>query len=593
MAFPSFEPNGEGKWSIYYQRFVFHCKRKKIATDDAMMKAELVSVSSDEMFEYMESVSGTSLSSEALTFAALCTSIEKQMTVSNVIAASAAFNTRNQLQNESITDYMTVLRKMAKECEYGDHQDRAIRDRLVAGVRDMDIRAMLFRGGAKMKADEAFQIAKSVEMSNKHAADAGNISLGLGAFHQKSYGKKKCSRCEGERHNANCWRCEGIGHKPDECHFAKTRCRFCNFEGHIEKACIKKKKQMAKKQQSMSVQALKATQPTPSQQAGPSFSGAPSSQQEYVPVNAVYEETTYNEYQLYHARQVLENAAPNSFLVPPPLMFQALVDGRRMEFEIDSGAPITIISEATLRRFWPTCPLMVQSPIRLATWTQTPVPIKGCFWVTVSAAEKTARLPVYIGGGSGVSLLGRQWFETCGIRLEVNQLSEETQPDPARQDIITRYECGQPTLGEYRGELVSLTVPALEVARKTTPRVRVTAARKTTPRVRVMAAARARTARATLTTKAPTVRRVEATAARTATSISPKPRMTAANAKERAEDALRAKPEDAVSLPRQQADGSQNGKQEIRTQITSVGIVIIVTSLIMNFVLLLYYLVFC
>ncbi|XP_026289201.1 uncharacterized protein LOC113214137 [Frankliniella occidentalis] len=457
-SFSSFDPTGEGKWEIYYQKFMFHCQRQKIGTD-ALRKAELISISSDDMFEFMESVCETSLSDEALTFAMICTKIEAHLQTGNVIMLTAEFNTRSQLPGESISEYITVLRKMAKPCEFGTACDRNIRDRLVVGVRSMDTRALLFRGGNQMTSEEAFQIAKSVEMSQQNAAKTEN---GHG-LHKVAYSKNYEKNNNSEKNNkkSKCWRCGRGNHKPNECHFIKTVCRFCNVEGHIEKACITKKKG-GKKTNPPSAQPSKVHQVTVE----------PHGQQ--VPPNNAYSEAgpswanEYNEYSL-GAMQVEVNINKVGILnIPPPIMFQAVVDGKIMEFETDCGSPIALISEAIQEKRWPGKKLE-KSPLRLATWTKSPVTIKGYFWVKVSHNNCHENLPLFVGYGEGTSLLGRQWFDFLGIAVTVhNQVNKVNVTEgqgklvaaPVEQtpQELLRYECFQPGLGEYKGKPISLKI---------------------------------------------------------------------------------------------------------------------------------------
>ena len=46
------------------------------------------------------------------------------------------FNKRNQLQNESIAEYVGELRRLSEFCDYGDTLESMLRDRLVCGLRD-------------------------------------------------------------------------------------------------------------------------------------------------------------------------------------------------------------------------------------------------------------------------------------------------------------------------------------------------------------------------------------------------------------------------------------------------------------------------
>ena len=55
------------------------------------------------------------------------------------IAERFTFFKRTQQSNESVTEYMATLRKMAKECNFGGYLDTALRDQLVCGMKDVSV----------------------------------------------------------------------------------------------------------------------------------------------------------------------------------------------------------------------------------------------------------------------------------------------------------------------------------------------------------------------------------------------------------------------------------------------------------------------
>jgi len=57
----------------------------------------------------------------------------------NVIFKRACFNKRNQLPNESAEQFITVIHRMAENCEFGNMKDELIRDRIVVGIRDKSL----------------------------------------------------------------------------------------------------------------------------------------------------------------------------------------------------------------------------------------------------------------------------------------------------------------------------------------------------------------------------------------------------------------------------------------------------------------------
>ena len=56
---------------------------------------------------------------------------------------SYMFFCRNQDAGETVESYITTLRKMAKTCNFGRLEDRLLRDRVVMGIRDGNLRSKL------------------------------------------------------------------------------------------------------------------------------------------------------------------------------------------------------------------------------------------------------------------------------------------------------------------------------------------------------------------------------------------------------------------------------------------------------------------
>ena len=58
----------------------------------------------------------------------------------NVIYERYIFNTADQMSNKSFDDYLCRLRELAKTCEFGDIMDEMIRDRIVLGTKDHELK---------------------------------------------------------------------------------------------------------------------------------------------------------------------------------------------------------------------------------------------------------------------------------------------------------------------------------------------------------------------------------------------------------------------------------------------------------------------
>ncbi|KAK3908155.1 hypothetical protein KUF71_018668 [Frankliniella fusca] len=443
--FPSFDPTAGKSWSIYYQRFVYHCKSKKITTDEGM-KAEFIASIEDETFEYVQALVNKQLSDDTLTFANIAAAIEQQyVEPDNEIEASAAFHLRNQQPGESVKDYVAELRRLAVPCRFGSALERTLRDRIVLGISSVETRALLFRTPkADMTVEKVIAIARSVESSQRQAiaTSSGTMPVHfMGRTPQTKQGPNRGAHNSGVNNNNNnnggnkkgqqpptsatptCRRCDGA-HEAATCKYKNTVCDFCNIKGHIAAACNSRKRaerqngakgkprQQPQRQQPAN-QGLHATSATGDQEGVPTSQGSGSQNE-----NLYYCE--YSFFYLTEQEQTAHISATEreaALKLPPPLMKTVHIDGKKMEMELDQGCPIALINETTFNANWPGTELE-PVPFQLQTWTYGQVGLQGFFKVTVTDGARSVTLPLFVGpGGGGRPLLGRQWFAPLGLRV--------------------------------------------------------------------------------------------------------------------------------------------------------------------------------
>ena len=80
------------------------------------------------------------------------------------------FYKRNQHEGESILSYVAELRKLATHCNFGGNLNEALRDRLVCGLRNMQIQKRLL-SEAKLKYSKAVEIAVAMETAIHDASE--------------------------------------------------------------------------------------------------------------------------------------------------------------------------------------------------------------------------------------------------------------------------------------------------------------------------------------------------------------------------------------------------------------------------------------
>ena len=126
--------SAEEDWTHYIERvkFFFAAQRKKI----------LLSVVGAKYYTVPRGLAENK--PEEKTFEELCTLMERPIRPApNVIDEKFLFNTRDKKEDESISEYVTLLRKMSEHCNFEKKVNEHIRDCLVVGVKDEKIQERL------------------------------------------------------------------------------------------------------------------------------------------------------------------------------------------------------------------------------------------------------------------------------------------------------------------------------------------------------------------------------------------------------------------------------------------------------------------
>lgn len=174
--------------------------------------------------------------------------------VKNVIYERVKFNQLIQEPNQSIHQFIIALQTQAKLCDYGGTiVEELIRDRIVVGVRDKNLREYLIDienldlptciQKAKQYVSYHEQAAKMHTMHNKEDnADAIVERRGTLGYTKRAY--KQEDQPREKKLSAECEKCGNMTHKKGYCPAGRSRCLKCNGIGHWAKAkaCPKNKR---------------------------------------------------------------------------------------------------------------------------------------------------------------------------------------------------------------------------------------------------------------------------------------------------------------------------------------------------------------
>src|SRR5436190_6436365 len=166
-----------------------------------------------------------------------------------VVAERYVFYSRSQKPGESIADFVVVIKHLASSCEFSSFLKDALRDKLISGISNENIRQKLLSEESNF--DTTYALALRLEQAEKQAnlfgQPHGEISKINVRGRGKSYfqGSNSTSHVNTKNSQGNvgqnkCWRCGSGQHHPTACSYASFKCHQCKRVGHLQKMCKSK-----------------------------------------------------------------------------------------------------------------------------------------------------------------------------------------------------------------------------------------------------------------------------------------------------------------------------------------------------------------
>ena len=328
----------------------------------------------------------------------------------NIIVCRFRFNTSVRNKGESVASYVARLQQLSEHCTFGTELNDMLRDRLVCGINHVPIQKRLF-AESNLTFKKAFEIAQAMESVEKNAEDlqregaCAAASQGLAsskpgqsnymsnpkAVHKKSkqqtYTQKGGTNSNTSSSKKSCYRCLG-DHNPNDCKFKTVTCHKCKKYGHIAVAC----KSGGDSKGSHNKRKYNRAHHMSFHQGEEEQLGSNDNEYDYL-------------FSVHSLNKPME----------PPVWTEIKIDDKSLKFEIDTGSPVTLISEDCLKNHYSNLdktPVIEEAKDHLLTYTSERIQVKGRINVKVSTASQTRNLSLVVVPGSGPSLLGRDWLKT-------------------------------------------------------------------------------------------------------------------------------------------------------------------------------------
>ena len=265
----------------------------------------------------------------------------------SVVAERYRLNCRRQRENESIADFVADLKRLIVPCKYpADTQDMILRDRFVFGLLRMpeSTRKRLLTEKDDTTFSTAVEIASSLETATVHAKQMGPSESKVGFRDQpiQRLAKKPIE----------CYRCGGP-HLANVCRHITSKCRACAKTGHIAKVCRNK--------HAMRKDTTKFRDTRPGQPKSESSSGTHTVEEDISREDGVSSDSSYPMLAVVSRSQ--------------PIILSVMVNNRKLDMELDTGASVSVISEDTYNAVLRDTVSLVSTDVSLRSYLGEQLPL--------------------------------------------------------------------------------------------------------------------------------------------------------------------------------------------------------------------------
>lgn len=307
---------------------------------------------------------------EEVTYEELLNALDQHFTPKKLtFPEKSRFYSAVQYQEESHVQWAARLRGLAAFCEFKDLQE-ALLDRFVVGMLPGHEKDKLFTQDAKkLTFVKAVELAESLQCARHAAAAAAGVSKAVPDVTSSNDHEVLAITQRNNKTDKKCAVCGYTNHEQSKCRFANYKCKKCGRKGHLRRMCNIQKVQL--------------------------LDSCDMDDEDIMSGN----------------KSIILNITCKQ---GKPMSERIQVGGKLIEFQIDSGSGVSIISDKIFKQKFPHLTLTKHRKL-LYSYTGSCLKILGVIRLPVVYLSSSHDLEFYVVSDNGPSLLGRDFIESFNL----------------------------------------------------------------------------------------------------------------------------------------------------------------------------------
>lgn len=425
------EFNSNDKWSIYLERlnqyFVAY------AIEDDRKAALLLTAVTSEVYETISNACFPAKPA-VKTFEQLCAIFKTQYSpLFSVHAERYKFYEAKQENGESITDWFSRVKQLALNCDFGDKLDHSLKDKFICGMVKGPILDKMFELKTTDTLTECFDAAlrRELTMTHKHAnLEEINALRKFSKNSKSNRSQSKTNKYNATASNSNeekrvCYACGKSDHNFATCKYKTYTCSNCNRVGHLPRVCSLHKSKRDKRYQYSNN--FIENESTNDEQSESDDSNVDSDDEHF----------------LYNLTDDKRN----------PFVLQLLVNGTTIEFEVDTGASLSVCSRKFYEEKLSHLPIK-KSNVILNSYNKSIIKPIGAVEISIEYNDEIIISDILIIENGGKPLIGRDVLR----KMKVDSVCELNE-NPKLEAVLKKYKkMFDKDLGQYKYAKIKIEV---------------------------------------------------------------------------------------------------------------------------------------